>query len=138
MLKFKKENPVAKKLLIVEDEQTLAQVLSDKFLQEGFDVKTAGNGQEGLDTVASWRPDLILLDIIMPVMDGMTMLHKLRALPLGKDIPVILLTNLSDTENVYDAMENGVYDFLIKSHWDIDQLVHEVQLRLFGSEPSNG
>jgi DNA-binding response OmpR family regulator len=128
---------VAKKLLIVEDELTLSQVLSDKFLQEGFDVKTAGDGQEGLDAAIAWRPDLILLDIVMPIMDGMTMLHKLRAAPEGKDIPVILLTNLSDTENVYDAMENGVYDFLIKSHWDIDQLVHEVQLRLFGSQPSN-
>lgn len=128
---------MAKKLLIVEDELTLSQVLSDKFLQEGFDVKTAGDGQEGLDAAVSWRPDLILLDIVMPVMDGMTMLRKLRAHPEGKDVPVILLTNLSDTENVYEAMENGVYDFLIKSHWDIDQLVHEVQLRLFGSQPSN-
>lgn len=128
---------MAKKLLIVEDELTLSQVLSDKFLQEGFDVKTASDGQEGLDAAVSWRPDLILLDVVMPVMDGMTMLRKLRATPEGKDVPVILLTNLSDTENVYDAMENGVYDFLIKSHWDIDQLVHEVQLRLFGSQPSN-
>ncbi|HET9412000.1 MAG TPA: response regulator [Candidatus Saccharimonadales bacterium] len=121
---------MTKKILIVEDEIALSQVLSDKFLQEGFDVKTAGDGQEGLEAIQSWKPDVVLLDIVMPRMDGMTMLHKLRETPDGKRLPVILLTNLSDTENVYEAMANGVYDFLVKSHWDINELVHEVQTKL--------
>lgn len=121
---------MTKKILIVEDEIALSQVLSDKFLQEGFDVKTAGDGQEGLEAIQSWKPDVVLLDIVMPRMDGMTMLHKLRETPDGKHLPVILLTNLSDTENVYEAMANGVYDFLVKSHWDINELVHEVQTKL--------
>ncbi len=124
---------MAKKILIIEDEIALSQVLSDKFVQEGFEVKTGSDGQEGLEIALAWKPDMILLDIVMPRMDGMTMLHKLRAAPEGKNLPVILLTNLSDTENVYDAMANGVYDFLVKSHWDIDELVHEVQIKLFGS-----
>lgn len=121
---------MAKKILVVEDELALSQMLSDKFTAEGFDVQTAGDGQEGLDKALSWKPDLILLDIVMPRMDGMTMLHKLRADPGGKKTAVILLTNLSDTEDVYDAMANGVYDFLVKSHWDIDELVQEVQTKL--------
>lgn len=123
---------MAKKLLIIEDETALAQVLEDRFAQEGFEVRTAGDGQIGLETAVAWRPNLILLDIVMPKMDGMTMLHKLRATPEGKDVMVILLTNLSDTEDVYEAMANGVFDFLVKSHWNIDELVHEVQMKLLG------
>jgi DNA-binding response OmpR family regulator len=123
---------MAKKILVVEDELALSQVLSDRFIQEGFDVQTAGDGEEGLQKALTWKPDLVLLDIVMPKMDGMTMLHKLRADPAGKKTAVILLTNLSDTEDVYDAMANGVYDFLVKSHWDIDELIHEVQNRLIG------
>jgi DNA-binding response OmpR family regulator len=121
---------MAKKILIVEDELPLAQLLSDKFLAVGYEVSMAGDGKAGLEKAESWKPDLILLDIIMPIMDGMTMLHKLRATPEGKAMPVILLTNLSDTEHVYDAMANGVFDFLVKSNWDIDDLVDEVRTRL--------
>ena len=121
---------MAQKILIVEDEIALSQVLHDKFAQEGFDVQVGGDGQEGLDKALAWKPDMILLDIIMPRMDGMTMLHKLRATSVGKTMPVILLTNLSDTEDVNDAVANGVYDFLVKSHWDIDELIQEVRTRL--------
>jgi DNA-binding response OmpR family regulator len=120
-----------KKLLIVEDEVALSQVLSDRFTDEGFTVQTAVDGVEGLAKALKWKPDMVLLDIVMPRMDGMTMLHKLREDPAGKTMPVILLTNLSDTEDVYDAMANGVYDFLIKSHWNIDELVREVENKLF-------
>lgn len=124
---------MAKKILVVEDELALSQVLSDRFTQEGFDVQTAADGEEGLKKATAWKPDLVLLDIVMPKMDGMTMLHALRKTPEGKTMPVILLTNLSDTEDVYEAMANGVYDFLVKSHWDLDDLIHEVRAKLLGS-----
>lgn len=124
---------MAKKILVVEDELALSQVLSDRFTQEGFDVQTAADGEEGLKKATDWKPDLVLLDIVMPKMDGMTMLHALRKTPEGKTMPVILLTNLSDTEDVYEAMANGVYDFLVKSHWDLDDLIHEVRAKLLGS-----
>lgn len=121
---------MSKKILVVEDEIALLQVLSDRFSAEGFSVQTATDGVEGLQKALSWKPDLILLDIVMPKMDGMSMLHKLRAEAAGKNIPVILLTNLSDTEDVYEAMANGVFDFLVKSHWEIDDLIDEVQSKL--------
>jgi DNA-binding response OmpR family regulator len=121
-----------KKILVVEDELALSQVLSDRFTQEGFNVQTAADGEEGLKKATTWKPDLVLLDIVMPKMDGMTMLHALRKTPEGKTMPVILLTNLSDTEDVYEAMANGVYDFLVKSHWDLDDLIHEVRAKLLG------
>jgi DNA-binding response OmpR family regulator len=125
---------MSKKILVVEDELALSQVLSDRFSEEGFEVQTAADGEEGLEKAVAWKPDLVLLDIVMPKMDGMTMLHKLRATPVGKQMPVILLTNLSDTEDVYDAMANGVYDFLVKSHWEIDDLINEVQTKLLGAK----
>jgi CheY-like chemotaxis protein len=122
-----------KKLLIVEDELPLAKMLSEQFVAAGLRVTIAGDGEEGLKKALEWQPDLILLDIIMPRMDGMTMLHKLRSHPEGKATPVILLTNLSDTQNVYDAMANGVYDFLVKSNWEVDDLVKEVRTKLLNS-----
>ncbi|HSE60875.1 MAG TPA: response regulator [Candidatus Saccharimonadales bacterium] len=121
---------MSKKVLVVEDELPLAQVLGDKLKAVGYEVKTAGDGQTGLTKALDWKPDLVLLDIVMPIMDGMTMLHKLRATPEGKNMSVILLTNLSDSEHVYDATANGVFDFLVKSNWDVDDLVDEVQTRL--------
>lgn len=122
--------PTTPKILIVDDEAPLAQILSDKFAAEGFAVQQAHDGEEGLRLALDWHPAIILLDIIMPKMDGMTMLHKLRAQEAGKKIPVILLTNLSDTEKVYDAMANGVFDFLVKANWSIEDIVKEVKAKL--------
>lgn len=125
------EQPAAKpKILVVDDEAPLAQILSDKFAQEGFEVRQAGDGEQGLKLALEWQPAIILLDIIMPKMDGMTMLHKMREQEAGKKIPVILLTNLSDTDKIYDAMANGVFDFLVKANWSIDDIVREVKGRL--------
>jgi two-component system, OmpR family, response regulator RpaA len=118
------------KLLVIEDDQALSDLLADKFRAEGFDVTTAGDGEAGLKLALEWKPDLVLLDIVMPRMDGMTMLHKLRESDQGKKMQVVLLTNLSDTEKVYDAMSNGVFDYLVKSNWEIDDLVKEVRAKL--------
>ncbi len=119
-----------KKILIIEDEQSLVDLLADKLRTEGFEVQTAGDGITGLELALKWRPDAILLDIVMPKMDGLTMLRKLREQDEGKKVQVILLTNLSDTQKVYDAMANGVFDFLVKSNWEIDDLVKEVRAKL--------
>jgi len=89
-----------KKILIVEDEEPLKLTLKKKFKNEGFSVLEATNGEDGLKLTQEKKPDLILLDIVMPVMDGMTMLKKLRKQDFGKEMPVILLTNLADTSDV--------------------------------------
>lgn len=124
------ENTDVYKLLIVDDEAPLLQILSDAFTSEGFMVRTAADGEEGLAQALDWHPDLILLDIVMPKMDGMTMLHKLRATEEGKKIAVILLTNLSDSTKVYDALANGAFDFLVKANWSIKDIVREVKSKL--------
>ena len=117
-------------LLIIEDDLAILMALGDKFSHEGFNVITAKNGEEGLAMALAGQPDLILLDIIMPVMDGVTTLKKLRKDEWGKDVPVIILTNLGDDKQVSQSMEEGVYDYLIKTDWSLDDVVKKVKERL--------
>lgn len=118
------------KILIVEDETPMREALLFKFQKEGFEVIAARDGEEGLSLAEKERPDLILLDIIMPKMDGMTVLQKLRGEDWGKDIPVILLTNLSESEKAIEAMGKGVHDYLVKSDWRLEDVVAKVRERL--------
>lgn len=119
-----------KKVLIVEDDASLCQALFDKFTREGFQSLKANDGESGLAVALEKHPDIILLDIIMPKVDGLTMLKDLRQDEWGKMVPVIILTNLNDAENVSQAMENGVYEFLVKSDWKLDELVERVKNKL--------
>ncbi|MDO8521236.1 MAG: response regulator [bacterium] len=120
-----------KKILIVEDEAPLRNAVADILSFEGFTVFQAKNGQEGLDLALKEHPDLILLDLMMPVMDGLTMLEKMRQdQEWGKNASVILLTNLNDPEKIAQATEAGSYDFLVKSDWNIEDVVKKIKLRL--------
>jgi len=119
-----------KKILIVEDERDLRQALVDKFTHEGFDVFEAENGEKGLKVALKEHPDLILLDIIMPVMDGITMMEKMCEDKWGQDVPVIMLTNLTDIKRVSEAVESGVYEYLVKSDWKIEDVVKRVREKL--------
>jgi len=121
---------INKKILIIEDEETVLRVLVTKFTHEGFKVFEAKDGEEGLAKALEEKPALILLDIIMPKMDGMTFLKRLRKDNWGKNVPVIILTNLSDDRNIAEAMEGGVYDFLVKSSWEAEDVVRRVKERL--------
>lgn len=119
-----------KTILIVEDEKALRKALSDKLTNEGYKIIETTDGEEGLDSALREHPDLILLDIVMPNMDGITMLQKLRQDAHGKNIPVIILTNLSDAEKVQQGMENAVFDYLIKADWKLSDLVDKVNQKL--------
>lgn len=118
------------RVLVVEDEKALRSALVDKLTHEGFVVTEAKNGQEGLEQAMSDHPDCILLDIVMPIKDGMTMLAELRQDQWGKTVPVIILTNLSDLDNVSNAVSGGSYDYLIKSDWKLDDVVAKLRERL--------
>ena len=118
------------KILIVEDERALASALVDKFEKEGFTTSLAFDGEEGLESALNIHPDIILLDIIMPKMDGLTMLERLRRDDWGADVPVIMLTNLSDELKVTEAIKNGSFDYLVKSDWTINDVVEKVKKRL--------
>lgn len=116
-----------KKLLIIEDESSLSMILSDKFTREGFQVYEARNGVEGLERAMKDKPDLILLDIVMPTMDGITMIKKLRE--IESRIPVLFLTNLSESERITEILgaNQGIAGYLVKSHWQLDDLVQKVR-----------
>ncbi len=118
-------------ILIIEDDATVLKPLETKFEADGLSVVTAADGLAGLKTALEQEPELILLDIIMPRMDGLTMLQKLRASgAYGKSVPVVVLTNLSDAESVEEAAANGVYDFLVKANWQLKDLVDLVKTKL--------
>ena len=121
-----------KKILIVEDDQALAHALQNKLTSESFITLSAGNGQEGLNMAEKEKPDLILLDVIMPIMDGLTMLQKMKKNPDLADIPIILLTNLNDAETVSRALAMGLNDYLVKTDWKLQDIVKLVREKIGG------
>lgn len=116
-----------KKILIVEDELSIASALKIKLEREGYTVFLGTNGQEGLDLALKEIPDLILLDIAMPIMDGLTMMKKLRAEPAGKTMDILILTNSTRTSDISDILQYGVVDYLLKSQWRLDDLVIKIK-----------
>ena len=117
------------KVLVVEDSIAAREVVMRILRREGYEVVGACNGLEGLDAVEQENPDLVLLDVMMPEMDGLTMLEHLRHdrnHAAHADVPVILLTALSDELRLRRARELGVLEYLIKSHFSYDDLVEQV------------
>jgi len=120
-----------KLLLIVEDEDSVVYALSEKFnLTEGVKVLFASNGVDGLRKALEEKPDLILLDIILPEMDGIEMLEKLRDDAWGKNVEVIILSNLSDPESEEKAKALGVTQYIIKSDSRIEDVVKKALANL--------
>ncbi|MFA6285466.1 MAG: response regulator [Parcubacteria group bacterium] len=120
-----------KTILIIEDELPMLKALSDKFTLEGFEILEAKDGAEGLKVAVSKKPDLIILDIFMPVMDGKVMFQKLRADEWGKTVPVVILTNLNpDDKTLDELMKNGPSYYFIKSKWKLEELVSKVKKEL--------
>lgn len=117
-----------KKILIVEDDKSFLWIVTQSFTGEGFSVVTAENGEEGLKMVEEEKPDLILLDIMMPIMDGVEMAGKMKA--KGIKIPVIFLTNMGDIEHMSQAIGTIPSDYIIKSDMPVDKIVAEVKKKL--------
>ncbi len=119
-----------KTILLVEDEESLRHALKIKLVNAGYEVIEAENGKVGLDMALRHQPDLILLDIVMPVMDGVTMLEKLRADDKGANLDVIMLTNLNDTGKVESAEKSDVSDYLIKTDWTLQDLLKLIEKKI--------
>lgn len=119
-----------KKILIVEDDKVLLNLMRDELTAEGFEVLGASNGKEGLDLALKAHPDLILVDIMMPIMSGMEMTEKLREDEWGKNVDIIVLTNLNSDKNVAEFLEKGAYDYLVKSNWSLEEVVKRVKDKL--------
>ncbi len=103
------------KVAIIEDDQAIAQMYRIKFEAEGYDVNTAENGLLGLELAESMKPDIILLDLMMPEMNGSEMLTKLRATPWGKNIKVVVLTNMGEQEIPEEVKQLNVSAVILKA-----------------------
>lgn len=119
-----------KTVLIVEDEKSLAEPLKLKLKKAGYSVYHGKNGQEGLDLVAKVHPDIILLDLLMPVMDGAQMLKHLSENPETKKIKVIILSNISDVDTASKVAGMGAMDYVVKSDWKLADIVARVGNKL--------
>ncbi len=116
-----------KTILFIEDESTLQKTLGEVLMRENFKVANALNGQAGLELALKIKPDLILLDLILPKMDGFEVLERLKKNPETKDIPVIILTNLERTEDVDKALELGATTYLVKANYDLKEVIEKVK-----------
>jgi DNA-binding response OmpR family regulator len=118
-----------KKILIVEDDAILTSILTDHLTKEGFEVMKAKNGEEALASAFLNKPDLILLDILLPKVDGFAMLKELRKDKWGEHVPVIILTNLNSLADISKASEymDGFQGYLIKSDWKIEDVIAKVR-----------
>lgn len=122
-------SPPKRKILIVEDEKPLQNVLRDRLSSEGYEVITANDGQEGLDMTVAQKPTAVILDLLMPVMSGTAMLQKLRDIPEFKTLPVLVLTNAGDVENIRQTQTyNNAASFMVKSNVTMDEIVERVKL----------
>lgn len=120
-------NTTPKKVLVVEDEPDLREALKTVLTQEGFEVAVAENGEEGLARALETKPNLILLDVVMPKMDGLTVLKKLREDEWGKKAKVIVMTALDDMEKVAEVVEAGASGYFVKSQTPLNVIVGKVR-----------
>lgn len=122
----------SKRILVIEDEQLTRQALVDELVSSGFEALEAANGEEGLNSALREHPDLILLDIVMPKMDGITVMSKLREDAWGKDVPIIMLTVLDSDDAILEKIvENKPAYYLIKKNeLHAEEIVNKVKEKL--------
>ncbi len=114
------------KIMVVDDEPNIVQTLQDRLEMNEYEVVTAGNGKEGLERFEEEHPDVILLDVIMPIMDGHEMLEALRKRPTGQNVSVIMLTARSQTQDIARANACGIDDYIVKP-FDLSELLEKIE-----------
>lgn len=124
---FVLNNKTMSKVLIVEDDNMLSEMYAAKFKAEGFDVETAFDGEEGLIKAKAIKPDAILLDVIMPKLDGFGTLEALQADKTLSKIPVVMLTNLGQDEDIAKGKKLGASDYFVKANQTPNEIVDKVK-----------
>lgn len=114
-------------ILIVEDDKFLRDLISQKLLKEGYEVSTAVNGEEGIKKTKEKKPDLILLDLILPGIDGFEVLRRIKEDPVLAKIPVIVLSNLGQKEDIEKGLQLGAVDYLIKAHFTPSEIIEKIK-----------
>lgn len=115
------------KILIVEDDSYISDMYRIKLESDGFEVEIAADGQAGLDAILKSHPDLVLLDVVMPKMDGFSVLQKIRKNPDFKNMPVMMLTNLGQKDSVEKGLLLGANGYIIKAHFTPSEVVEKIK-----------
>lgn len=116
-----------KKLLLVEDDAVLQKALSEFLVTEDFDVVCASDGEDGISKAINEKPDLIILDIILPKKDGYEVIKEVKAFPETKDVPIVLLTNLGSLNDVEKALELGATTYLVKADYKLEEITKKIK-----------
>lgn len=122
--------PENKKVLVVDDEKDLREAIATALSYEGIEVKTAADGIEAFTVAEDMKPDMILLDIVMPKRDGIETLKAVRKESWGKDIPIIIMTVLDDMERLAEALEAGATEYVLKTDVALGTIVQKVKNKL--------
>lgn len=116
-----------KKILFIEDEATLQKTVEDVLKQAGYKIISALDGEIGLRLAQSEKPNLILLDLVLPRVHGFEVLERLKQDPETKDIPVIVLTNLEKMEDIEKAIELGAKTYLVKTQYKLEEIIEKIK-----------
>jgi DNA-binding response OmpR family regulator len=116
-----------KKILFIEDESTLQKTLGEVLNQQGYEIISALDGETGLKLAQTIKPDLILLDLVLPKLHGFEVLKELKEEKTTKDIPIIILTNLEEIEDIEKTIELGATTYLIKANYELNEVVAKVK-----------
>lgn len=119
-----------KRILIIDDDDLLRKALAQEFMLSGFKVLEAANGRDGLAMALREKPDVILLDQVMPVMNGLDMLRELRTSEWGAQVPVIIGTNMTTPDTINEAIDAGANDYFIKSEVTVPDIIARVKERV--------
>lgn len=116
-----------KKILIVEDDKFLRELIAQKLIREDYQVSQAVDGEEGIKKIKEEKPDLILLDLILPGIDGFEVLARIKEDPILAQTPVIILSNLGQKEDVEKGLKMGAVDYLIKAHFTPGEIIEKIK-----------
>ena len=121
---------MAKTILIIEDDKFLRELIAKKLIKEGYEISEAVDGEEGMKKVKEEKPDLVLLDLILPGIDGFEVLSRMREESALTSIPVIILSNLGQKEDVEKGLKLGAVDYLIKAHFTPGEIIDKIRAAL--------
>ncbi len=116
-----------KKILVIEDDKFLRELIIQKLIKEGYEIIEAKDGEEGVEKTKKDKPDLVLLDLILPGIDGFEVLARIKRNPEVSNIPVIVLSNLGQREDMEKALNEGASDYLVKAHFAPDEIIKKVK-----------
>jgi len=118
---------MAKTILIIEDDKFLRELIARKLLEEDYEISEAIDGEEGIKKIKEEKPDLVLLDLILPGIDGFEVLLRMKEDPILAQIPVIILSNLGQKDDVERGLKLGAVDYLIKAHFTPGEIIEKIK-----------